>query len=210
MKEKIDQRLISACIANERPAQRELYDRCLPYFGLVARRYLSQEAETKDVLQDSFLQIFQKLHQFDPTRASFKTWSTRVIINNCLKRNAKNRRLATEELNSEAHTQAIAPEVLTAFDNKELTDWLKTMPSEFYEVFSLSVVEGYSHAEIANLLGIDAALSRQRLSRARKWLAKACEIDGTSPLRAEFVNRNRLKIIPLALTILAFIETLNP
>lgn len=210
MKEKIDQRLISACIANERSAQREFYDRCLPYFGLVARRYLNDEAETKDVLQDSFIQIFQKLQQFDAARASFKTWSTRIIINNCLKRNVKNQRLATEEFCTEAHGPTIAPEVLTAFNNKELTDWLKTMPTEFYEVFSLSVVEGYSHAEIADMLGIDAALSRQRLSRARKWLAKACENDGSSPLRAEFVNRNRLKVVPLVLTIMAFIENLNP
>lgn len=209
MKKGIDQQLISACIDNQRSAQRELYDRCLPYFGLVARRYLQEEAATKDVLQDSFIQLFQKLHQFDTTRASFKTWATRLVINNCLKCNAKNQRLATEELNTETHAPTISPEVLTAFDNKELNDWLKTMPGEFYEVFNLSVVEGYSHTEIAKLLGIDAALSRQRLSRARKWLTKACATDEGSPLRAEFVNRNRLKIIPLALTILASIENLN-
>jgi len=82
----INQQLISACVANQRAAQRELYDRCLPYLGLIARRYLREEAEIKDVLQDSFIAIFQKLHQFDPSRASFKTWSTRVVINNCLKR----------------------------------------------------------------------------------------------------------------------------
>lgn len=209
MKVKFDQKLITACIANKRPAQRELYDRCLPYFGLVARRYLNDEAETKDVLQDSFIQLFQKLHQFDDSRASFKTWSTRILINNCLKRNAKNQRLATEELSPERHATAISPEVLTSFDNKDLTTWLKTMPSEFYEVFNLSVVEGYSHLEIAKFLGIDAALSRQRLSRARKWLSHSCQSDESSPLRAEFVNRNRLKIVPLAVTVMAFIENLN-
>jgi RNA polymerase sigma-70 factor (ECF subfamily) len=205
----ISPELIASCLANKRVAQRELYDRCLPYLGLVARRYLNDEAEIKDVLQDSFVQLFRKLQQFDETRASFKTWSTRVVINNCLKRNAKNERLETVELSPEAHAHAIAPEVLTALDNKELTDWLKQMPAEYYEVFNLSVVEGYNHAEIANLLGIDAALSRQRLSRARKWLSKACQSDKSAPLRAEFVNRNRLKIVPLAITILAFIENLN-
>lgn len=201
--------LIASCLANERVAQRELYDRCLPYLSLVARRYLNNEAETKDVLQDTFVQLFRKLQQFDKTRASFKTWSSRVVINNCLKRNAKSDRQATVELNPETDATAIAPEVLTTFDNKELTDWLKQMPAEYYEVFNLSVVEGYNHAEIANLLGIDATLSRQRLSRARKWLAKACQADESSPLRAEFVNRNRFKISPLAITILAFIEHLN-
>lgn len=201
--------LIAGCLANKQAAQRELYERCLPYLGLVARRYLNDEAEMKDVLQDSFVQLFQKLQQFDETRASFKTWSSRVVINNCLKRNAKNERLVTVEITPEAHAPTIAPEVLTAFDNKELTDWLKRMPVEYYEVFNLSVVEGYNHAEIAHLLGIDAALSRQRLSRARKWLTKACQSDESSPLRAEYLNRNRLKIVPLAITILSFIEHMN-
>ena len=205
----IDQRLINACLAGQRPAQRELYDRCLPYLGLIARRYLNDQGEAKDVLQESFISIFKNLRQFDAARAGFKTWSTRIVINNCLKRNEKNKRRHTEELLPERHGEAIAPEVLTAFSNRELTDWLKTMPPEFYAVFNLSVVEGYSHAEIADLLGIDAALSRQRLSRARKWLARACATDQSSPLRAEFVKRNRLKIAPLALTILTLIEQLN-
>jgi RNA polymerase sigma factor (sigma-70 family) len=177
--------------------------------GLVARRYLNDEAEMKDVLQDSFVQLFQKLQQFDEARASFKTWSSRIVINNCLKRNAKNERLVTVELTPEAHAPAINPEVLTTFDNKELTNWLKQMPTEYYEVFNLSVVEGYNHAEIAHLLGIDAPLSRQRLSRARKWLSKACQSDESSPLRADFVNRNRFKVVPLAITILAFIEHMS-
>ncbi len=205
----INQQLISACVANQRAAQRELYDRCLPYLGLIARRYLREEAEIKDVLQDSFIAIFQKLHQFDPSRASFKTWSTRVVINNCLKRNAKHEKTATVELRPETHAPTLPPAVLTTFNNKELTDWLKQMPPEYYEVFNLNVVEGFSHAEIAELLGIDAALSRQRLSRARKWLAKACRTDTDSPLRAEYIYRKRLQIAPLLLAVLAFIDHVN-
>jgi len=83
------------------------------------------------------------------------------------------------------------------------------MPPEYYEVFNLNVVEGFSHAEIAELLGIDAALSRQRLSRARKWLAKACRTDTDSPLRAEYIYRKRLQIAPLLLAVLAFIDHVN-
>lgn len=202
----IDLQLITNCIANQRAAQRELYDRCLPYLGLIARRYLRKEDEIKDVLQDSFIAIFQKLHQFDVGKASFKTWATRVVINNCLKRNARYERTATVELHPDAHGPTIAPEVLTAFNNKELTDWLKQMPPDYYEVFNLNVVEGFSHTEIAELLGIDTALSRQRLARARKWLTKSCRTDTNSPLRAEYIYRKRLQIAPLLLLVWAFLE----
>jgi len=201
--------LIANCIANQRAAQRELYDRSLPYLSLIARRYLREEVEIKDVLQDSFIAIFQKLHQFDAGKASFKTWATRVVINNCLKRNAKHEKTATVELQPDAHAPSLDPEVLTTFNNEELTDWLKQMPPEFYEVFNLHIVEGFSHKEIAKALGIDAALSRQRLSRARKWLAKACHTDAGSPLRDEYTYRKRLQLAPLLITVWAFIDQLN-
>jgi len=205
----IDPKLIADCIANQRAAQRQLYDRCLPYLSLIARRYLRKEAEVKDVLQDSFIAIFQKLHQFDAGRASFKTWATRIVINNCLKRNDKQAGSVTVELHPDVHAPALDPEVLTTFNNKELTDWLRQMPQQYYEVFNLNIVEGFSHAEIAELLGIDAALSRQRLSRARKWLARACRTDTNSPLRAEYTYRKRLQITPLLLAVLACIDHVN-
>lgn len=205
----IDPRLIVDCIANQRAAQRELYDRCLPYLGLIARRYLRDEAEIKDALQDSFIAIFQKLPQFDASKASFKTWATRVVINNCLKRNARNKKTTTVELLPDAHAPSLSPEVLTTLSDKELTDWLRQMPPEYYEVFNLNIIEGFSHAEIADLLGIEVALSRQRLSRARKWLAKACHTDANSPLRAEYTYRKRLQLAPLVLSVLAFIDQVN-
>lgn len=195
--------LIKDCLANQRAAQRELYDHCLPYLSLIAKRYLRGEAGLKDILQDSFLQIFSKLHQYDSAKASFKTWSTRIVINNCLKRNERQVRLAEEVFSPEEHTSAIAPEALRKLNEQELLDWLRNMPRDLHTVFLLHVVDGFSHQEIASMLNISAASSRQRLSRARKWLARQLQEErGKDRIR-------RLSFVPLLLTIYVFVDQIS-
>lgn len=203
MKEgRIHPSLIKGCLANQRAAQRELYDRCLPYLSTIARRYLRSEASLKDILQDSFLQIFSKLHQFDPAKASFKTWSTRIVINNCLKRNGQAAKMPTEAFMPERDTRAISPAVLEQLEEAALAAWLRQMPTDLHTVFMLYVVDGFTHEEIAAMLSISTALSRQRLSRSRKWLAQQLEKPATrNQLR-------RLSFVPLALTLYTFVEQL--
>ncbi len=65
---------------------------------------------------------------------------------------------------------AVNPEVVGAMSDEDLVNFLKRMPDKFYEVFMLYVVDGFSHDEIAVLLGIKVELSRKRLARARAWL----------------------------------------
>ncbi len=172
MPEKIDIALISLCLSKDREAQRKLYDLLLPYLTVICRRYLNSSADLNDVLQETFVNIFRNLEQFDLRRASFKTWTTRIAINACLKNKQKKRRHHTEELIIDLHEQQIDPAFLDQLTNKELLTWLRKMPAPYFEVFNLFVIDGFSHQEIAELLGIDAALSRKRLSRAREWIKK--------------------------------------
>ncbi len=194
--------LIRDCLANRRAAQRELYDRCLPYLSVIAKRYLRDGENLKDVLQDSFLQLFNKLDQFDASRASFKTWAARIVINNCLKRNSRAEKMPLEALVPETHTVATAPKILEQLDEEALIAWLQQMPTDLHAVFMLHVVDGFSHQEIAEMLSISPALSRKRLSRGRKWLAQQlAEPRSRQQLR-------RLSFVPLALTLYSFIEQL--
>lgn len=200
--------LLAECLANRRMAQRTLYDRSLPYLSGIARRYLRNEEELKDVLQDSYLQLFQKLKQYDAGKAAFLTWAGRIVINNCLKRNQKNTRLATEELCSETHARPFAPEALAKLNEEELRRWLRRMPEELHAVFLLHVVDGFSHKEIAGMLTIDVALSRQRLSRARKWLAR--ELQTSSNQKGKVLPFPRqLLVVPLLITVYTFIHQIH-
>lgn len=144
---------------------------------MIGKRYLRNEAELKDVIQETFIHIFKNLRQFDVRKASFKTWSTKIAINNCLKLNAKNNRSNTVELIVDLHEPKIEPDVIDTFTNEELLLWLKKMPFQYFEVFNMYVIDGFSHDEIAKLLNIESSLSRKRLSRARAWVKKRVGIE---------------------------------
>ena len=177
MADKIDLQLISLCLSKDGKAQRRLYDILLPYLNVMCKRYLVNESDVKDVLQDTFINIFKNLNQFDVQKASFKTWTTKVAINNCLKYNAKNNRNSTEELVIDLHESEVTPTVFENISNEEMLVWLKKMPRSYFEVFNMFVIDGFSHDEISKLLNIDSSLSRKRLSRAREWLKKRLHTD---------------------------------
>lgn len=162
--------LINRCLSNDRAAQNELYRELLPYLNLVCQRYLYEQDQRKDVLQETFIRIFRHLPQFDVQQASFKTWTTKIAINCCLQHNG--RRQPHQELVLPRHETLISPAALQKLSNEDLLRWLRKMPEQYFEVFNLFVVDGFSHREIAELLDIDESLSRQRLARGRAWLKK--------------------------------------
>ena len=152
----------------------------MPYLNVICKRYLVNESDLKDALQDTFINIFKSLRQFDVERASFKTWATRIAINCCLKKNAKHKAQATQEFIVDLHEATISPKVLDSLSNAEIIQWLKRMPAQYFEVFNMYVIDGFSHPEIAETLGIEESLSRQRLSRGRAWLKKKLPDDKRS------------------------------
>lgn len=199
--------LLAGCLANRRAAQRELYDRSLPYLSGIARRYLRNEGELKDVLQETYCQVFQKLNQYDAAQAAFLTWAGRITINNCLKRNEKTLRLTTEELCPQTHAEALPPEALARLNEADLRRWLRRMPTDLHTVFLLYTVDGFTHKEIAGMLTVDPALSRQRLRRARKWLARELEANDRQTGKVLPFPR-QLPVAPFLLTVYAFIHHL--
>ena len=167
----ITHKLIDDCRAGHRRAQRELYNLTLPYLSAVAGRYLVRQDQLEDTLQVVYLKIFTKLDQFDASRGSFLAWASRITVHRCLKQNAQHRRSATSELPVAGCGEPYRPAaVLADLSHRELIEWLRCMPAPLYEVFNLFVIDGFTHAEIGELLGITVDLSRQRLTRARAWI----------------------------------------
>ncbi|MEL6656259.1 MAG: RNA polymerase sigma factor [Bacteroidota bacterium] len=176
--------LIERCLSNDRTAQNGLYRQLLPYLNVVCQRYLYHQDQRQDVLQEAFIRIFRHLAQFDVQHASFKTWVTKIAINCCLKSNAKREKRSTQELILPLHESLISPEVFRKMSNEDLMNWLRKMPPDYYEVFNLFMIDGFSHREIAELLEIDEALSRQRLARGRAWIKKKLPEEFRSRFRA--------------------------
>lgn len=177
LKHQVDISLITLCINGDRDSQFKLYNLMLPYLNAICKRYLKDKNNLKDSLQDTFISIFKNLHQFDSQKASIKTWAATIAINYCLKYNYKNSKQATEQLITDIHSTPITPAAFENIATDEIIQYLRQMPAEQYEVFNLYVVDGFSHQEISNMLGIKISLSRKRLSRARAWIKQKADSD---------------------------------
>lgn len=166
----LSEKLIILCKAGKPVAQRQLYNLLLPYLRAIAVRYLRDPSYSKDVLQESFVKIFNKLHQHDLQRGTVKMWAARIMINTCLNYNVRVIGDPMEEINDQVKKVSVNYSDYADFTDEHLLVILKQMPEKYYNVFNLAIIEGFTHQEIADILEITAMNSRKLLSRGRKWL----------------------------------------
>lgn len=133
-------------------------------------RYARHHMEAEDVLQDAFIKIFDHLHQFQ-NKGSFEGWIRRVVVNTALK--TFDRKSFTHEqygLEIREDFSAAEPSVFSQLSEAELLGLIARLPEGYRIVFNLYAIEGYSHAEIADTLGVQESTSRSQLVKARKML----------------------------------------
>ncbi|MFK7755436.1 MAG: RNA polymerase sigma factor [Flavobacteriales bacterium] len=167
---RIEKECIEGCLSGEATSQRKLYNILLPYLNALCRRYLNDTSHVKDILQESFILIFKNISQFDSEKGAFHSWASRIVINLSLKHNKSSKSRFYSELDKQEKLPEVTPDVLNQMTDQELVRFLKTMPPNYYEVFNLYTVDGFTHEEIAQILSIKVSLSRKRLARARAWL----------------------------------------
>ncbi len=172
MKKEISLDLILRCRDKNPKAQKELYQKLLPMMVAICKRYLWNSSNMQDALQESFIAMFNNLHQFDVNKSSFKTWSSRITINACLGFNKRGAKNVSEELILNLHAPYIDPSYIDSMSDEELINYLEQMPFPYLQIFNLFVIDGFTHQEIADLLDIKVSLSRKRLARAKEWLQK--------------------------------------
>ena len=163
------------CKKGDRNAQRQAFDALLPILRGVIRRYTRSEANVQDIIQESFIRIFKNMNQFDERKGAFKSWSTRIAINTAINEGKKHARHQSVE--QEVHVP-VEPDAIQNMALEDLVNMLKGMPEEQHHVLNLHLADGYSHKEISDMLGITPEMSRQRLSRARKWVRDRFELSG--------------------------------
>ncbi len=128
------------------------------------------EMDAEDLLQNSFVDVFTKLDSFKYD-AAIGAWIKRIVINNCINF-LKKRRLKLEELDEKWDTpiveERMVVEPVCSID--EIKQAILELPGGYRVVFSLYAMEGYDHAEIAQVLGVSEATSKSQYSRAKKKL----------------------------------------
>lgn len=170
-----EKHIIEACQKGDRKAQNLLFEQYKGILFGVCLRYAANETEAEDMFQEGMITIYQKLYQYRPI-GSFTGWLKKVMVNNCLQvlRSRKNIftvSLMDNQLNIaeeiEAHESPISEEMLLKF--------IQQLPIGYRTIFNLYVIEGYTHVEIGEHLGISANTSKSQLSRAKKLLRALIE-----------------------------------
>ncbi|MBR1927585.1 MAG: RNA polymerase sigma factor [Bacteroidales bacterium] len=161
----------------DRTAARELYDRYSGYLAATCSRFLPDQRDQKDVLQESFVKIFTSLDSFDYRgEGSLKAWMRRILVNESLKTLRGKRRsepvVYEEDFRDVAAEEEVEPPDVENVPAEVIHEMIKGLPDGYRSVFNLYALEGRSHKEIAGLLGISESTSASQLHRARTILAR--------------------------------------
>ena len=138
----------------------------------IVLRYVPSIMEAEDVLQDSFVQIFDKVKMYDKGKGSFEAWSAKIAINYALMFLRKKKKLVFYEEDLHAQYLKTNNEVEHKFESEDVEKLIQVLDEKYAVIFKLKAVEGYKHQEIAEILGIQKEASRTIYSRARKQLER--------------------------------------
>ena len=166
-----DLELIEGCRKQNRRAQRQLYERYASRMFAVCMRYAKDKDRAQDILQDGFITVFNKIDSYR-NEGSFEGWMRRIFVNTALMsiRGADILKDTADITELKSGLPVEDDHILDKIDGHLIINLISQMPEGFRMIFNLSVIDGFSHVEIAQKLGISEGTSRSQLLRARAWL----------------------------------------
>ncbi len=171
-----EQRLIDQCQKGVVSAQRKLYTSYKHLWFTTSLRYVVKREDALDVLQNALIKIYSKLNTFDNNKGSFKSWSTRIVVNESIMFQRKY--WNTPEVGSgnlELLSETVSSSAISNLSLEELTKMIQSLPDGYRVVFNLYEIDGYSHKEIAEKLDISVGTSKSQLFKAKALLKKKLE-----------------------------------
>ena len=170
-----DTSLVIECVKGNSRAQRMLFERFSQKMLGVCMRYAKSTEQAEDVLQDGFIKVFSKLNDFKHD-GSLEGWIRRIMVNTSLDQIRKENKLlgniSLDNVDYKLQNNAFVLENLAA---KDLMKMVQSMPVGYKVVFNMFAIEGYSHKEISEHLGISENTSKSQYSRARAYLRERLE-----------------------------------
>lgn len=167
-----EQQIVEAFRRGDASAMDDLFTLFSGYLMGVGTRYIADDDELKDVLQEAFIKIFTQFHSFQYRgKGSLKAWMMRIMVNECLM--ALRQKQKTDIVNNEEVPDLPDEEPDTeSLDGNVLMEMIRRLPEGYRQVLNLYVIEGLSHNEIGQILHIKADSSASQLHRAKAMLAK--------------------------------------
>ena len=166
----LDEQIIQGCQKGDPLAQRQLYDRVSGKMMGVCLRYMKDEEEAKDLLQEGFIIIFQQIKNYRG-EVSLEGLLKKIFVNAALTKIRK-RKLSFQSLPDDEWFDSNNSVTNNSMEAKDLLQLIKKMPEGYKVIFNLYAIEGFNHAEIGEKLGISAGTSKSQYARARQYLQK--------------------------------------
>lgn len=158
--------LIQGCLNNDRRMQEELYRRFAPRMYAVCLRYAGKAEEAEDILQEGFIKVYKKLSSFR-SEGSFEGWIRRIFVNTSIEHFRRKTYLQPISEQEEKTIEGKSLSVLDSLAEKDIIQLVQQLSPGYRTVFNMYVVEGYTHKEIGEMLGISEGTSKSQLSRAK-------------------------------------------
>ncbi len=158
--------LIHGCMEGNRRMQEELYRRFSPRMYAVCLRYAGNAEEAEDILQEGFIKVFKKLGSFRGD-GSFEGWIRRIFVNTAIEHFRRKRYLQPVTEKEESTLEGKSLSALDGLAEKDILALVQELSPGYRTVFNMYVVEGYTHKEIGDMLGISEGTSKSQLSRAK-------------------------------------------
>ncbi len=165
-----DEEIRKGCLRNSSKAQKALFMRYHGVFQGICLRYGKDRAEVEDVLIEGFTRIYKNMKSYNG-KGSFEGWMKRIIINTAIDNFRKNKKhYYHEDILEYEDKFSQEPLVIENFSVEDILKTIQDLPPGYRIVFNLYAIEGFSHKEIAEKLGISANTSKTQLLKARKKL----------------------------------------
>jgi RNA polymerase sigma-70 factor (ECF subfamily) len=166
--------LIQGCINGNRQMQEILYKKFSSKMYSVCLRYSGNIEDANDLLQEGFIKIFRNLEKFRGD-GSFEGWIRRIFVNTSIEHFRKKVKLYNVTEVQENTIEDVELNILDSMAEKDIIFLVNELAPGYKAVFNMHVIEGYSHKEIADILGITEGTSKSQLARAKGVLKKSLE-----------------------------------
>tara|TARA_R110002167_G_scaffold206691_5_gene410743 strand:+ start:5659 stop:6174 length:516 start_codon:yes stop_codon:yes gene_type:complete len=155
-------------------AQEQLYRNYSSTLFGICLKYSRNKTEAEDNLHDSFMTIFDKIHQYQ-SKGSFEGWIKRITVNTVLQKYRKEDHLQVVSENIEEEVEVASG--YADIDIDTLLKYIQELPNKYRLTFNMYVLDGFTHNEIAQQLGTSVGTSKSNLARARMLLKEKIETD---------------------------------
>ena len=187
MTKKQTQKLVKACVQNDRSAQEELYKLYYADMMRVCLSYLPDEELAREAFNAAFLKVFGSIQNFDAEKGELGGWIRKIMIHSSIDLYRAELKFSnlTDTITGQ-ETEFIPPAVLEKLYFEDILLHIRTLPLSTQTVFNLSVLDGFSHKEISEQLNISEGTSRWHLSEAKRQLRELLE---NAPVAAGLTER---------------------